>query len=46
MEEDHHDEQWPEGDVVPSVESVLREEEVLESNDDEVQDALLELAWE
>ena len=32
--------------MVPNVESVLREEEVLESNDDEVQDALSELAWE
>ena len=32
--------------MVPNVESVLREEEGLESNDDEVQDALSGLAWE
>ena len=46
MEEDHRDELLPAGDVVLNVGSVLREEEVLESNDDEVQDALSGLAWE
>ena len=40
MEEDHRDELLPAGDVVLNVGSVLREEEVLESNDDEVQGVL------